>query len=169
MTPLPGALGGTELVAWRLHAAAFAAVWDSGEGAYRAGGRWNSKGVRATYCSIDPATAILEIAAHIGFEALDEVPHILTAATIPHIAAVHVVEPATLPDPAWLFPGPLDRAQQIFGDALLARHPFVVVPSVVSSHSWNLVFGPVAIGSYEMKSQERLILDPRLHHGPSSA
>ena len=68
VTPLPPPLGGRELVAWRLDQAAFAAQWDSGEGAYRAGGRWNSRGVRAVYCSIDPATAILEVAVQRGSE-----------------------------------------------------------------------------------------------------
>ena len=42
IAPLPGPLGGTELVAWRLDARRFAATWDSGEGAYRFGGRWSS-------------------------------------------------------------------------------------------------------------------------------
>uniref|UniRef100_UPI003F94965A RES family NAD+ phosphorylase n=1 Tax=Rhodoblastus sp. TaxID=1962975 RepID=UPI003F94965A len=78
MTPLPAGLGGSELVAWRLDRSSFAATWDSGAGAYLEGGRWNGKGVRAVYCSIDPATAILEVAVHTGFEALDSVPHVLT-------------------------------------------------------------------------------------------
>ncbi|TIQ24785.1 MAG: RES domain-containing protein, partial [Mesorhizobium sp.] len=66
MTPLPAALGGSDLVGWCLDQAAFAPTWDSGEGAYRVGGRWNSRGVRAVYCSIDPSTAILEVAVHKG-------------------------------------------------------------------------------------------------------
>ena len=52
MTPLPAALGGGEVVAWRLDDARFAATWDSGEGAYLLGGRWNSPGVRAVYCAL---------------------------------------------------------------------------------------------------------------------
>ncbi|MBR0750154.1 RES domain-containing protein [Bradyrhizobium japonicum] len=82
MTPLPGALGGTELVAWRLDQATYAATWDSGEGAFLVGGRWNSRGLRAVYCSVDPATAILEVAVHKGFRALDTIPHVLTAITV---------------------------------------------------------------------------------------
>jgi hypothetical protein len=74
MTPLPVALGGSELIAWRLDQAAYAPNWDSGEGAHRVGGRWNSKGVRAVYCSLDPSTAILEFAVHKGSRALDTVP-----------------------------------------------------------------------------------------------
>jgi RES domain-containing protein len=83
MTPLPAPLGGSELVAWRLDQPTFATAWDIGEGAYRSGGRWNSKGVRAVYCSIDPATAILEVAVHKGFKALDTVAHVLKASLSP--------------------------------------------------------------------------------------
>lgn len=89
MTPLPPPLGGGELVAWRLDLWEHRDTWDSGEGAYRYGGRWNSRGVRAVYCSIDPATAILEVAVHQGFRALDIKPYALTAITISSPAAVH--------------------------------------------------------------------------------
>ena len=82
MTPPPPPLGRAELVGWRIDQAKFRSDWDSGEGAYRVGGRWNSRGVRAVYCSLDPATAILEVAVHKGFRALDTVPHVLTALTI---------------------------------------------------------------------------------------
>jgi RES domain-containing protein len=71
LTPLPPPLGGKDLVAWRLDLAQFGETWASGEGAFRVGGRWNSRGVRAVYCSIDPSTAILEVAVHKGFRALD--------------------------------------------------------------------------------------------------
>ena len=48
--------------------------------------------------------------------------------------------------------------------ALLARHAFVLLPSVVSAHSWNLVFDPgMAAGAYALIAQERFALDPRLH------
>jgi len=46
------------------------------------GGRWNSRGLRAVYCSIDPAAAILEVAVDKGFKTLGTVPHVLTAVTI---------------------------------------------------------------------------------------
>ena len=56
------------------------------------------------------------------------------------------------------------RGQQAFGDALLARHPFVLIPSAVSSHSWNLIFvAAVAAGKYAVRLQERFALDTRLH------
>lgn len=164
MTPLPIALGGSELIAWRLDQAAYAPTWDSGEGAYRVGGRWNSKGVRAIYCSIDPSTAILEVAVHKGFRALDTVPHILTAAVIADTAAVHIVDPVTVPNPNWLRPGIPSAGQQAFGDDLLRQHRFVAIPSAVSTHSWNLIFvASQAAGSYSVKFQEAFALDTRLH------
>ena len=138
MTLLPAALGGDELAAWRLDLSMYAAAWDSGEGAFRNGGRWNSKGVRAVYCSIDPSTAILEVAVHKGFRTLDTVPHVMTAALIAEIAGpVHVVEPGALPNPNWLHPGIPSAGQQAFGDELLRNHRFVAIPSAVSKHSWN--------------------------------
>lgn len=164
MTPLPPPLGNAELVAWRLDKAAHGATWDSGEGAYRESGRWNSKGVRAVYCSIDPSTAILEVAVHTGFRALDTVPHVLTAVAIIEPANVHVVDPASLPNPNWLRPGIPSAGQQAFGDGLLTRHKFIVIPSAVSTHSWNLIFvGAAAAGAYAVRLQEPFALDTRLH------
>jgi RES domain-containing protein len=163
VTPLPAALGGSELVAWRLDQATYASTWDSGEGAYLVGGRWNGRGVRAVYCSIDPATAILEVAVHKGFKALDTVAHVITAVTIDP-SAVFVVEPSMIPNPNWLRPGIPSAGQQAFGDDLLRKQKFVLIPSVVSTASWNVMFvGSNAVGSYKVRSQEPFALDTRLH------
>lgn len=164
MTPLPPPLGRAELVAWRLDRAKYRASWDSGEGAFQFGGRWNGKGVRAVYCSLDPATAIIETAVHTGFPALDTVPHVLTALTMTDPSRVHVVDPSVVPDADWLRPGIPSAGQQAFGDDLLARHAFVVIPSVVSIHSWNVIFvAAAAAGSYAVRLQEDFALDRRLH------
>lgn len=164
MTPLPAALGGSELVVWRLDSTVHASNWDSGEGAFRYGGRWNSQGVRAVYCSIDPATAILEVAVHTGFAALDTVAHVLTAVTIADPASVHVVDPKSLPDPNWLRPGIPGAGQQKLGNQLLSAHKFIAIPSTVSVHSWNLIFvAASAAGDYDVRLQEPFVLDPRLH------
>jgi RES domain-containing protein len=164
VTPLPAALGGTVLVVWRLDERRFASTWDSGEGARRHGGRWNSTGRRVVYCSVDPAAAILEVAVHKGFRALDAVPHVLTSAVIGNPTSVHVLQPARVPDGSWLRPGFPSAGQQQFGDALLSAHPFLLIPSAVSTHSWNLLFdAEVAAHLYSMQSQEDFALDPRLH------
>lgn len=155
--------GGT-LYAWRIDRARHAAAWDGGEGAFRAGGRWNGRGVRAVYCAFDPATAILEVAVHKGFRILDTEPHVLTALALPDARAIHVVTPDAVPNPHWLVPGIPSAGQQAFGDALLAAHGMVAVPSVVPRHGWNLVFDAErAAGRYRLHGQERFALDPRLH------
>lgn len=164
MTPLPPPLGSGELVLWRLDQEKFSASWDSGEGSYRVGGRWNARGVRAVYASLDPATAILEIAVHKGFKALDTVPHVLTWATIKDPNLVHVVTATDVPNPNWLRPGTPSAGQQAFGNDLLKAHAFVLIPSVVSAHSWNVIFDPaIASSQYGPAEQEPFALDTRLH------
>jgi RES domain-containing protein len=167
VTPLPPPLGAGELVLWRLDLEIHAEAWDSGEGSFRVGGRWSSAGVRAVYAALDPATAILEVAVHKGFRVLDTTPHVLTSATIADPGLAHIVRGADVPNPNWLRPGMPSAGQQAFGDDLLRTHPFVLIPSVVSTHSWNLLFTPMAAeGLYGKVRRERFALDTRLH--PSS-
>lgn len=166
MTPPPRELGGRGLAAWRLDRRELEATWNSGEGAFRQGGRWNSAGTRAVYGSLDPATAIMELAVHKGFNVLDTVAHTLTSFTIGNPKSVHVVRPDDVPNPNWLRPGIPGAGQQAFGDHLLAAHVFVVIPSVVSLHSWNLMFSATHARQgrdYDLASQERFALDTRLH------
>ena len=91
-------------------------------------------------------------------------PHVLTGATIGDPSRIHIVEPAAIPNPNWLVPGIPSAGQQVFGDALLAQHAFIMLPSTVSARSWNLVFtAAMAAGTYTIRSQERFALDTRLH------
>jgi len=164
MIPLPGALGGTRLLGWRLDKTVYAASWDSGLGAERSGGRWNSKGVAAVYASLDPSTAILEVAAHVRLRTLDLIPHVITGFHIPEPTIVRVVQPEEIPNKSWLEPGIPSREQQRFGDELLASSPAIVMPSAVSSRSWNILLNPtLAEGLYVLEEQGAFVLDPRLH------
>ncbi len=165
MTPLPAALGGSALVVWRLERDKHLPTWDAAEGAFLVGGRWSSAGRRVLYTSLDPATTILEVAVHTGFNALDTVPHTLLGLRVDP-ADVHLVTPADIPNPNWLRPGTVSPNQQRFGDALLDRHPLVVLPSVVSTHSWNLMIDvSKAAGLFALQDQESFALDPRLTPG----
>lgn len=156
--------GSTELCLWRLDRKEHAATWFSGIGAELGGGRWNSKGIKAVYSSADPSTAILEVAVHKGFRALDTVPHVLTGARILDLSRVHRVTPDDVPNPNWLVPGTPSLGQQQFGDELLAQHAFILIPSAVSRHSWNIVMNPdLAEGLYEVVRQEGFALDTRLN------
>lgn len=163
MTPLPGDTG--PVLFWRLDDKRYEKSWDGGEGARRKGGRWSPVGVPAVYCSLDPATAILEVAVHKGFEALNAVPHVLTAGAlgIPW-ERVCIVQPGDVPNKLWLYPCACSAAQQNFGWELLSTHDFVAIPSAVSRRSWNLVFDAArAAGKYALRHQEDLDLDPRLN------
>lgn len=164
MIPLPPPLGSGEIRFWRLDQARHAASWASGEGAFLGGGRWNSRGVRAVYAALDPATAILEVAVHKGFTVLDTAPHVLTSARVVDPTLIHVVQPDHVPNPNWLAPTSHGPGQQGFGDALLGAHRFVLIPSTVSRHSWNLIFeASQGAGAFDDVLQDRFALDPRLH------
>lgn len=163
MVPVPALGAGQPLLAWRLDRQHYAATWDSGIGAEKLGGRWNAKGQRAVYCSLDPGTAILEVAVHTGFPVLDTLAYTLTCVEITE-APIHIVQPGDVPNPAWLVPGTPSAGQQAFGSQLLARHGIVLFPSAVSRFSWNLVIEPELVQyRYRLHSQAPFFLDTRLH------
>jgi RES domain-containing protein len=150
--------------AWRVGQAVHKATRDSAIGAHASGGRWNPKASKALYGSLDAATAILEVAVHKGFRALDRVPHVITSFTMADPSWICVVRPADVPNPGWLSTGMPSAGQQEFGAALLAEHAAFVIPSVVSQHSWNLVPDPdSAAGKYQLELQEPLAIDTRLN------
>lgn len=154
----------SEIHFWRLDPAEYAATWNSGVGAEKVGGRWNPKGMATVYAALDASTAILEVAVHKDFDALDSKPHCLTQARVLDPSGVHVVQPETIANPNWLVPGTPSRSQQQFGADLLSKHAFVLVPSSVSRHSWNLLMNPhLADGLYELVLQEPFALDGRLN------
>jgi len=163
VTPLPQPIGTGEIRFWRIDQERHYKTWDSGEGSFRVGGRWNSSGVRAVYTSIDPATAAMEVAVHKGFRVLDTMPHYLTSARILDPGEIHVVQPEDVPNPNWLAPTPHSPGQQSYGDQLLENHLFILIPSAVSKHSWNLIFDAERVTErFDDVIQERFALDSRL-------
>jgi RES domain-containing protein len=149
--------------AWRLDRAVFRDSWDNGIGAQQSGGQWNPPGRRVIYASADPATAILEVATHAGFDTLDRVPYVLTCFEVLDSNDIRVVQPEDVPNPNWLIPSELSPNQQHFADELLAQHPFVLIPSTVTRHSWNLLVScDLATDQFKLVSQERFGLDTRL-------
>ena len=163
MTPLPALPG--DLVVWRLERTIYVSTWEQAEGAFRVGGRWSPAGKRVIYTSLDPATTILEVAVHKGFDVLDAVPHSLLQLTLDS-AGAHVVDPADVPNPNWLRPGTVSASQQAFGAALLDRHPLVLIPSVVSTHSWNVLVETASLSTrLKSSSHDRFALDQRLTPG----
>jgi RES domain-containing protein len=152
------------LICWRLELGMHFPTWAQGIGAEKVGGRWSPKGRAVIYAALDPSTAILEVAVHKGFKALDVLPHHLLAIEILEPAKVHVVQPTDINNSRWLLSGSVSSGQQEFGAALLDKHPFLLVPSTVSTNSWNLVIDVHSAKSmFRLHSDERFGLDPRLN------
>jgi len=168
LIPLPASLGGTgALAGWTLQDARHAVTWNSGIGSATYGGRWNSIGKHVIYAALDPATAILEVAVHKGFKVLNTVAHNLYSFTMTDPAQVRVVQPGDVPNPHWLHPIPPNEDQQKFGDQLIDAHPYVLLPSAVSGHSWNLLVNvTTALPLMTDVQSERFALDPRLRAKP---
>lgn len=103
------------------------------------------------------------MAANRSFDALDREPYVLTCFEVISDAKVKIVQPEEVPNPYWLSPAQPSPNQQLFADALLAEHPFVLIPSAATRHSWNLLVScDLAEGQFRMVSQERFGLDTRL-------
>jgi len=76
------------------------------------------------------------------------------------------VDRGGIPNPLWLRPGTVSAGQQAFGAALLSKHPIVLIPSVVSTHSWNLFIETASLATrLESASDEPFALDQRLTPG----
>ncbi len=56
------------LIAYRICKTKYAATWFDGEGAYRFGGRWNSRGTRLLYTAGSLSLAALEMLVHLNDE-----------------------------------------------------------------------------------------------------
>ena len=151
------------LVTWRLETTKHFATWQKAEGAFLFGGRWSSSNKRVLYTSLNPSTAILEVAVHKGLRTLDAVAHTLIQVEVVRPKRVFKLDPAIVPNPHWLRPGTVSKDQQLFGDALLKAHALVLIPSVVSTHSWNLLIDvDAAKGQFKLVYSEAFALDPRL-------
>ncbi len=167
MTPLPTALlprhPATPFTVWRLERTQHAADWAQGIGAERVGGRWSPKGRPVIYAALDPATAILEVAVHAGFEVLDTVPYRMLEIEILTPLTVKVVIPSEVPNTQWLMPGAVTTGMQNFGSELLDQHPLILIPSVVSRYSWNLIIDVASAKAHIRRVRDEAFgLDGRL-------
>ena len=103
-----------------------------------------SGGLPIVYCSADPATAILEVAVHKGFAALDTVPHVLTRARLLDVADVHVVRPEDVPSAGWLRSGSVRRFGEVrrFAAGKLLFHAGEAVPGMYVILSGRIAIVP---------------------------
>lgn len=123
---------------WRLARRDHAAL--DGEGARRAGGRWNSPGLPLVYTSSHLSLAALELLVHLD---PDEVPDDLTAfgIEIPDTLTLERLELAALP-PRWRVD---ERGCRSLGDAWVRAQgstAILVVPSAVIPEELNVLVNP---------------------------
>lgn len=127
--------------AWRLVKRARAESAFAGEGAFRYGGRWNSRGLRAVYSSSSLALALLEILVHLD-----------PAARLPELVAIPVhipkdlIDELTCPIPARLgagFTASIEATRRI-GDGWLRAGSCAAlcIPSAIVPIERNFLLNP---------------------------
>jgi RES domain-containing protein len=131
-----------------------------GEGAARAGNRWNSKGVRIAYTSTSRALAILELLVHVTRETIPT-DLVLIPIDVPDSLITEVTE---LPE-GWN-EYPFCAATRDLGDrwARDLTSAAVLVPSAVLRAEKNLLINPAhpEFRRVEIHAPEEHALDPRL-------
>lgn len=147
---------------WRLTMERRSATAFDGEGARRAGGRWNSVGRPAVYTAEHLPLAALEILVHV--DAADLVtPFVAIEIEIPDVL-VQRVAISDLPTTWCDFPAP--SAVQAFGDDWLqARQTLgLVVPSAIIPDYLNVIINPAhaAINQLKILRTQPFHFDPRL-------
>ena len=136
---------------------AFAPAWDSEEGAFRFGGRWNSPGRPMIYAAATASLAVLEVLVHLDLPP-ELVPddYRLLALNVPDDLAVETLDHAPEREDDCRLIGDrfLDQA-----DALGLRVPSVIVP-----HEHNILLNPRFAGADRVgiQSNDPFRFDPRL-------
>jgi len=149
---------------WRLVKRSRMETAFDGEGAFRFGGRWNSKGHRLVYASSTLALALLEILVHID-----------PSRAIPELLAVPIKMPesmvaqgpySTLDRIGSGLPWPLKRTRQIGDDWLsAAEQPALKVPSAIVPVENNYLLNPAHpdFARCRIGEPEPLPVDTRLY------
>ncbi len=126
--------------AWRVVKTIYAANPLDGEGARRAGGRWNPVGTPALYASDSLALAMMEVLVHFD-TAMPMASYVAVELDIPDSAIVSV-NPNTIPS-GWPKLDSIPASQRIGYGMLVMRNLFAMaVPSVVVPLSLNYVINP---------------------------
>ena len=142
---------------WRIasETAEYSADDVSGSGAYRTGGRWNSKNRHVLYCAESASLACLETLVHLGAWNLP-LKRFLVAVDIPEALwkSRKAIDAESLPD-AWnSFPAM--QASTNFGDDWLKRKQsaVLVVPSAIVPEDAVILINPQHADSRRIKAEK---------------
>lgn len=124
----------------------------SGTGAFRIGGRWNSKGTYMLYTSENSSLAYLENLVHFD---IDEIPAklYLMHLQLQDNAPIYTLKDNEYPD-QWAQVG--DIESQIIGDTLMNEKQFlgIKVRSVVNINDHNYLLNPLFPGYHDLLKVE---------------
>jgi len=148
---------------WRLTKTKYlSAAWD-GEGAKKAGGRWNRPGVPVVYTSGSLSLALVEVLVHLPAEILPAYSAVPVAFDD---SLVTVVAPGQLPR-NWKDSPPPPATQAIGAEWVASRTSAVLrVPSVVVPGEFNFILNPAHddFGRIRIGTPMPFPFDPRLVH-----
>jgi RES domain-containing protein len=121
-----------------------------GVGGLYVSGRWHTKGHPVVYCTLNPATALLETLVHIEIDSEDR-PERFQVLRIegPESLSLEKVEASSL-SPNWAED---TNATQAIGDRWLSekRSLLLQVPSVLVPETWNVLVNPLHVESNLLK------------------
>lgn len=147
--------------AWRLVKEKHIATAFSGEGASKAGGRWNSRGIAVVYTSESEPLAALETLVHIGTGSRIQFSVIRLDFDK---AMVETLAPSALPQ-NWKSEPPAPGTKQL-GDAWVksSRSAILAVPSVIIPSGLNYILNPAhpAFSKIVFGKPKPFAFDPRL-------
>ena len=134
----------------------------SGIGAEKVGGRWNSVGTRAVYCSENISLALLEYYIHSGD--ISTLPEKIVIAKIDLTDDLIIEEPEEIPDTWKAYPY-TSETTQIFTEFAKDRKNFALkVPSTIIGLESNIILNPLFkdFGKVEVVEFFELPIDKRL-------
>ena len=137
----------------------------SGIGAEKVGGRWNSVGTRAVYCSENISLALLEYYVH--SDDISTLPKKILIAKIQFPDDLIIEELEELPDTWKDYPYTSETAQ-VFTEFVKDRNKFALkVPSTIVGLESNIILNPLykEFGNVEVVEFLELPIDQRLKNG----
>ncbi|ASO07175.1 RES family NAD+ phosphorylase [Arenibacter algicola] len=137
----------------------------SGIGAEKVGGRWNSVGTRAVYCSENISLALLEYYVH--SDDISTLPKKILIAKIQFPDDLIIEELEEIPDTWKDYPYTSETAQ-VFTEFVKDRNKFALkVPSTIVGLESNIILNPLykEFGNVEVVEFLELPIDQRLKKG----
>jgi RES domain-containing protein len=155
------------VVIWRLSKVKYATTAFDGEGARRAGGRWNSKGTAIVYCSATLSLTALETLVHMDVEDFG-MSRVAIRVEVPDDIAMDRIEATELASDWKDTPAPSSLAA--IGDQWAAEGKtlLLLVPSAVVPQENNILLNPrhADFAKIQISLPEPFSLDARLLKQP---